>query len=338
MKHPGPPPLRTYSHLEGKSDVPSTYDIVSTRLLYYVGRGFSVNVPATAWYQRYQSESPLSCRDWEGFRDPRETTYTSYTQRAAQSESHLDAVAHSIDLSGHDATLAAAWLALAGDVVAPMRYVWHAFQMVSAYIGQMAPTGRITLVTLFQAGDEMRRVHRVAQRMGQLREANLTFGQEARVAWQEHRAWQPLRKAVEESLIAYDWGEAFVALCLGLKPLLDDFVLGEFAHQARARGDYSLGQILDSLALDGMWHRQWASALVALLLGEDEAAGEDPERHPERRTRNREALERWLARWRPAGLAAIEGLATLAPETGGPAVARSRERTATWLRGLGLSP
>ncbi|HEY0708843.1 MAG TPA: hypothetical protein VGG33_18690 [Polyangia bacterium] len=336
MKHPAPPPLRTYSHLEGGGDVPSTYDIVSTRLLYYVERGFSVNVPATSWYQRYQRESPLFCREWEAFRDPRETTYTSYTQRAALSESHLDAVAQSIDLSGHDATLTPSWLTLAGELVAPMRYVWHAFQMVAAYIGQMAPTGRITLVALFQAGDEMRRVHRIAQRMGQLREANPAFGDNARAAWQDHPAWQPLRKAVEESLIAYDWGEAFVALCLGLKPMLDDFALGEIAHQARARGDYSLGQILDSLALDGMWHRQWAGTLVGLLLANDEGRDASPGNGISRPS-NRASIDRWLGRWRAAGQEAITGLATLSPEIGHAAVARSSERTATWLRGLGLS-
>jgi toluene monooxygenase system protein E len=329
VKHPTPPPLRTYSHLAGNADVPSTYDIVSTRLLYYVERGFAVEVPAAAWYQRHQRESPLKCRDWEAFRDPRETTYSSYTQRAAQSESHLDAVAQSIDMTGHDATLPAAWLVLVGDLMAPMRYVWHAFQMVAAYIGQMAPTGRITLTSLFQAGDEMRRVHRIAQRMGQLRVVNPTFADGARAVWQDDPAWQPLRKAVEESLVAYDWGEAFVALCLGLKPLVDDFVLGEVAHQARARGDYSLGQTLDSLALDGMWHRQWAGTLVTLLLADENGAA------------NRESLDRWLARWRSAGLEATAGMARLLPEVGEvgqQAVARGKERTADWLRGLGLSP
>ncbi|HEY0712467.1 MAG TPA: toluene monooxygenase, partial [Polyangia bacterium] len=202
-------------------------------------------------------------------------------------------------------------------------------QMVAAYIGQMAPTGRITLTSLFQAADEMRRVHRIAQRMGQLRSADPDFGDGARAAWQDHPAWHPMRRAVEESLVAYDWGEAFVALCLGLKPLVDDFVLGEVAHQARGRGDYALGQTLDSLALDGMWHRQWAGTLVTLLVAQDDDQGA---------THNRGNLDRWLKRWRPAGHAAIVGIAGLLPEAGAAAVTRSTERTATWLRGLGLSP
>jgi toluene monooxygenase system protein E len=328
VKHPGPPPLRTYSHLEGRDEVPSTYDIVSSRLLYYVERGFSVDLPTSGWYQRHQRQSPLACRDWESFRDPRETTYTSYTQRAAQSESHLDSVAQSIDRTGHDATLNPTWLAISAELVAPLRYVWHAFEMVAAYIAQMAPTGRITLVALFQAGDEMRRVHRVAQRMGQLREAGRPFGEAARSTWQDHPAWQPLRRAVEESLVAYDWGEAFVALCLGLKPLLDDLLLGELAQLSRARGDFGLGQTLDSLALDGLWHRQWAGALVTLLLTDED---------PAKARTNQEALTGWLRRWRAAGRAATTALAGQFPSEDPGAAERGFARTGDWLQGLGLS-
>lgn len=325
------PPLRAYSHIDSARDVPTTYQIVSSRLLYYVARGFEVDGPAAAWYQRHQRGCPLVCRDWESFGDPRETTYTSYVQRAAQSESHLDAVVKAVELSGHDSTLTPEWLALSAGVMAPMRYVWHAFQMVAAYIGQMAPSGRITLVALFQAGDEMRRVHRIAQRMGQLREAGRAYGADAREAWQDHPAWQPLRRVIEECLVTYDWGESFAALCLGIKPVMDDLILGEMAHLARRRGDLSLGQTLDALALDGLWHRQWASALVALAHRED--AG------------NAATLKRWLTRWRPAAAAAGASVATLlgqdAVDGADGAVARiqrSSQRTDAWLRDLGLQP
>ena len=46
----GAPP-RTYWHLLGTKRVPSEYEIVSSRLLYYPGRGFEVKVPAAAWYE-----------------------------------------------------------------------------------------------------------------------------------------------------------------------------------------------------------------------------------------------------------------------------------------------
>ena len=69
---------RTYWHLEGLGRVPSAYDIASSRLLYYPAQGFAVDTPVSAWYARHQAGS-LRLADWETFRDPRETTYSTYT-------------------------------------------------------------------------------------------------------------------------------------------------------------------------------------------------------------------------------------------------------------------
>ena len=42
-------------------------------------------------------------------------------------------------------------------------------------------------------------------------------------------AWQPARKAVERALCIYDWGEAFTAVNLVLRPTLDDLWLRQLA-------------------------------------------------------------------------------------------------------------
>ena len=65
--------------------IPSDYEIGTSRLLYYVARGgFEVNLPTSAWYQRHQVASPLSCGGrwelFETFEDPRATTYGSYVR------------------------------------------------------------------------------------------------------------------------------------------------------------------------------------------------------------------------------------------------------------------
>ena len=48
--------------------------------------------------------------------------------------------------------------------------------MLAAYVGQMAPSGRITIACALQAADEMRRVHRLAYRMALLRRLRPDFG------------------------------------------------------------------------------------------------------------------------------------------------------------------
>ena len=318
------PPLRTYSHLAGRQRVPSEYDITTTGLLYYVRRGFELDVPVGPWYERHQTRAPLSCADWDSYVDPRQTTYSVYTALQADKESHLDAVIRSMEAAGQDERLPAEWRATLQQVLPPLRYVWHGFQMGAAYIGQMAPAGRLVLVAMFQAGDEMRRIHRIAYRMGQLRQQQPDFGAQALAEWQEAPAWQPLRRALERTLVAYDWSEAFAALCLCLKPAMDHLMI-ELGGLARERQDFCLGEFLTSFDEDTRWHRAWAEALVRKLKQEspDGAA-------------NAETLRRWIERWLPGAEEAASGVAGLFGPGGQAAAGRARAAHGRWLSAMEL--
>src|SRR6185295_19180791 len=71
----------TYAHLAAiaaRGRMPSDYEIATTHLHYYLGRGFEVAMPIGDWYRRFQTESPLACDDWDRFADPRQSTYGSY--------------------------------------------------------------------------------------------------------------------------------------------------------------------------------------------------------------------------------------------------------------------
>src|SRR4029077_12071576 len=160
-----------------------------------------------------------------------------------------------------------------------------------AYVGQMAPSGRITIVAALQAADEMRRVHRLAYGMAMLRRLRPGFGETGKQLWERDPAWQPLRRLVEQLLVTGDWGEAFAAVNLGAKPVLDRFLLADVAETARTRGDYLLGEIFFSLGEDGAWHRVWAQALVELAVSAD--AG------------NRDRLAGWAPAWAAAAGARV---------------------------------
>jgi toluene monooxygenase system protein E len=289
------PPLRTYSHLEGERRVPTEYEIVTTNLLYYPSRGFEVEVPVRAWYDRYQRGGGLACADWEGFRDPRETTYTSYTALQSRQEVHLQEVGRSWQVA--EASEAARWRDTFATAGAPLRFALHGFQMVAAYIGSMAPGGRITIAASFQAADEIRRIHGIARRMAELRRTDPSAPEQSREQWQTLPQWQPLRRAVETALVAFDWGEALVALDLCLKPLCEELFLTELGRLARKRGDFFLGELLASFDEDARWHRAWSAELVRLALAE--------------RPENGTAIRSWIDRWYPLGREAVRAAAPL---------------------------
>ncbi|HVJ20567.1 MAG TPA: hypothetical protein VM686_34375 [Polyangiaceae bacterium] len=313
--------LKTYSHLMAARRVPSEYEIVTSKLLYYVDRGFEVETPVGAWYRRYQLASRLRCQDWDAFRDPRETTYTKYTALQREKEAHVDGILRSIATSDYDARLSTEWLGCLERVLSPARFPFHGLQMAAAYVGQMAPSGRITITCALQAADEMRRVQRYAYRMAQLRLRQPAFGDGGKALWLEDPNWQPLRRLIEELLCTYDWGEALTALNLCVKPVLDELFLTDLAELARNRGDFLFGQLCFSLAEDAAWHRAWTEALVKHAIGSN--------------ADNAGVIREWVGAWLPRAESSAEALFR-SWASGEAATAGARARR--WLAGMELVP
>jgi toluene monooxygenase system protein E len=186
----------------------------------------------------------------------------------------------------------------------------------------MAPSGRITVAAALQAADEMRKVHRVAYRMAELRRLRPDFGAGSRELWQTASAWQPTRRLVETLLATYDWGEAFTALNLCAKPVLDTLLMREAAEVARSRGDYLLREIFFSLHEDCLWHRAWSEALVKVALAA--------------RPENRAALGGWARRWLPRADEAAAALAPLLGPDGAAAAARASSGARAFLQEIGV--
>src|SRR6202007_2699879 len=180
---------KKYWHLLQQMRMPTEYEIVTSKLLCYTGEGFTgkrfeIDIPLKDWYKRFQQDSPLTCNSWEAFRDPRETTYTRYTELQRDKEIFVDGILEEIELSGYDGQLLPGWLHVLSRVVAPLRYPGHGLQMLASYTGQMAPSGRIVITAALQAADEMRRVQRIAYRVRQLQHIYAGFACASKARWE----------------------------------------------------------------------------------------------------------------------------------------------------------
>ena len=317
---------KTYSHLAGQRRVPSEYELVTSELLYYPARGFELNVPVSEFYERNQRRSALRCADWDGFRDPRETTYTKYTGLARNKEIYVDGILQSIEDSGYDAKLGEAWRTTLECFISPARFLFHGLQMLAANVGQLAPGGRLVIATLFQAADEMRRVHRFAYRLRQLQLTYAEFGADGKQRWQQEPRWQPCREVIERLLVTYDFGESLVALNLVVKPLLDELLMTQLGKQALACGDPLLRELLHSLDEDCEWQRSYTAVLFTHLLADPQGA------------QNRVAINGWISKWLPLAEKAISGLAALMQQDGTEIVAGVLTRHRAFLGRCGLPP
>lgn len=259
-------PQKTYWHLEKNKKIPTSYDIATSHLLPYATKDFAVNVSVKSWYDRYQKGSLFQCSDWEKFADPRKTSYSSYVELQKQKELYVNKILDIIETSDYDSQLSLEWLQQLEASWPVQRFLFHGLQMVAAYIGQMAPAGRITMTAAFQAADEMRRIQRIAYRMKLLQHTVPTFGVASKTRWESAPQWQPLRQLIEELLVTYDWGEAFIALNIVIKPQLNKLFTLQWAEQARIWGDYNLSHILLSFNEDEQWHQQWSQSLLDTVL------------------------------------------------------------------------
>jgi toluene monooxygenase system protein E len=189
--------------------------------------------------------------------------------RAQASEAVIDGWLEAAESSGHDRTLSTEWVQTLESVVPVLRFPIHGLQMVSAHIGSMAQSGRIAVAASFQAADEMRWLQRMAYRTRQLQDRKVDFGEQSRNAWQSAPCWQPLRRAIEELLVTYDWTAALLRSALVVKPLLHELFLVQFAKLAAAAGDELFEKVLLQLAEDQRWHQSWTAAALKVGLASE---------------------------------------------------------------------
>jgi len=243
---------RTWSQFGEVKRKPTPYEAVTGKFHYHFRRDpapfeLDPTTPINAWYLENREGSPLQVEDWEAFRDPYKLTYRDYVAMQHEREIFVDSLvdrAEADDLAGE---LDPGWVGTLADFLVPLRFPIHALQMTSLYVGQMAPSSYITNCAHFQAADEMRRIQRIAYWSKVLAnthgDAIAETGRSRRI-WESDPAWQPLRQALEKLLISYDWGEAFTALCVVLKPSLDTLFNDCLSDLAAQNGDRFVAELV----------------------------------------------------------------------------------------------
>ena len=282
------PARRSYWCLEASRKKPSDYEITTTALLYYPARGFEVKTPVWEHYVKYQQQGRLRSSNWEAFEDPAHTTYSTYVAERRDQEAFLDRL-----LERPSGPISQELRPLLG-VLSALRFPLHGLQMVAAYVGALAPSGRISVTAAFQAADEMRRIQRICQWLSRSAVPSAQLDALGRELWQQAPAFQPLRRLLEELLVTYDWGEALIAMNGIIKPIFDRLWFEHLAGVAERHHDEVLEKILSSLGDDGRWHELWFVNLCHVAVASD--AG------------NAEVISRCVSELRPRAALAAQAL------------------------------
>jgi toluene monooxygenase system protein E len=322
--------LKTWSAFLRNRKRPSEYEVVTTNLqsrMRHPNQAYELSpaplLPMNTWYQKNVSQSPLQHPDWEQFRDPDEVVYRTYTRIQDGQEEYVDGLLDEYDQLGHDASLSTEWLTALERLYTPVRYLMSGLQMGSAYLVQIVPASTLTACAGFQEADDFRWLSRVAYRARALQMAHplRSFVKSERHSWEQDPAWQGLRELVERTLIAYDWGESFVALNLVVRPTVDE-ALRQLGRAARKNGDTLLGLLIDNQLRDGERSRRWSAAVVRFAL--EQAS-------------NGAVIAGWIAKWMPVANNALAAYCEALPDIEG-ASAQAKENITAFHRSLSVLP
>jgi toluene monooxygenase system protein E len=292
-------PLKTWSHLASRRRRPTEYEAVSTNLLWSTADTeapwtMGQDIAMTKWYKKYRNNSAIKSSNWDSFRDPDQLIYRNYVLIQDGQESFVDGLIEDHSRNEHDLSTPDAWVQLLGRVYTPARYLMHAVQMSSNYLVALSPASAIANCFMFQSGDHLRWLSRIAYRTAELNMARPKrgFGDAERRHWEEAPEWQGFRELIEKTLVAWDWGEQFVALNLVVKPAIDAAFIGSLGQAARRNGDTLTALLLDAQFIDSERCRRFSSALVKFAVEGDPS--------------NIAVINEWLAKWGPLGKAAID--------------------------------
>ena len=296
---------KTWSLLGDVKRRPSVYEVTAAKFIHHFRREpapfeMGPEAPINQWYLKYREGSVFNVDDWEGFRDPAKLTYSDYVMLQHDRETYVDGLVDHHEAENSVAAYDKAWVETLTKAVVPLRFPLHILQMHALYVAQMAPSAFIVNCEEFQAGDEMRRVQRLAYLTKWLaNEHGDAIGETetARKAWEKDAAWQPMRKALEELLGVYDWGEAFVALNLVIKPAIDSVVNDSLAQLAANNNDELLALMLAEFGRDAERSTDWTAALAQYAIANNAAL--------------KGTMQDWVAKWAPAADALVASYAGL---------------------------
>jgi propane 2-monooxygenase small subunit len=247
-----------------------------------------------------QEWTVLKSSNWHEFLDPNEEwEQTIYRNNAAV----VRQIQHNIEhgrLAHVYGSLDPAWVKVLERHVFAWAHAEHGIGMhVYTPAQRDAPTNMINNAMAVGAAHKLR----FAQ---DLILYNLTLSEEIegfngsihKETWQSDPVWQPTREFVERLTGTRDWAEQWFATAVVFEPLLGELFRSGFVMQVAAlHGDFVTPTIMGAGESDAAREQRGACALYRML-AEDEAHGAD----------NVAVMQRWLADWSTAALAAARRL------------------------------
>ncbi|HJV84979.1 MAG TPA: aromatic/alkene monooxygenase hydroxylase subunit beta [Noviherbaspirillum sp.] len=219
--------------------------------------------------------------DWYKFLDPRQFHYGAYTNARSRQQEAAESNFAFVEKRNLLQFVDEAARAKMARVLIPLRhYEWGA-NMNNSFVASFAYGSMLNVPATFHAMDRLG-IAQYLTRIGLLLGGVETID-EGKEAWIDHKAWQGLRKVIEDLFVEKDWFEVFMAQNFVGDGLVYPLVYRQFVQDIGVQG--STVAMLAEFMSD--WFDEtskWVDAVVRI------AAAESPQ--------NRQQLSAWYGKWR----------------------------------------
>lgn len=255
-------PLRqTFDHLAKRfGDKPAsryqeaTYDIQQTYLYHY----------RPTWEPELEifdeRRTAIRMKDWYDFKDPRQFYYGTYTLARTKQQEAADAAFDFAIENGMGASLSEAAQKLVVQVLVPARhYEWGA-NMNNTFISAYGYGTAIEAACMFAAMDRLGIAQQIS-RVGLALDGEAALDQ-AKAAWMDAAAWQPMRRLVEDTFVLKDWFELYVAQNLVMDGWMHPFLYTHVEQKSAKESGAFYGLSIKFMTDWSVDNTRWVDAMV----------------------------------------------------------------------------
>lgn len=244
-------------------------------------------------------------QDWYRLLDPRQYYYGAWTIARSKQQDAAERNFSFVDRRNMLASISPELRATIETTVLPLRHLEYAANLNNSYISAYGYGVSITQATMMCAMDRLG-IAQYITRIGLMLDGNSTESlKRAKAAWQNDPVWQPMRELTENMLVTKDWFELFVAQNIVLDGLVYPLLYQSFGNLVSAGGQTGIVMLTEFMTEWFDEHSRWVDHVIKV------AAAESAE--------NKAQLARWLQKWQPQILRALQPVAQFALGADGPA-------------------
>ena len=244
-------------------------------------------------------------QDWYRLLDPRQYYYGAWTIARSKQQDAAERNFSFVDRRNMLASISPELRATIETTVLPLRHLEYAANLNNSYISAYGYGVSITQATMMCAMDRLG-IAQYITRIGLMLDGNSTESlKRAKAAWQNDPVWQPMRELTENMLVTKDWFELFVAQNIVLDGLVYPLLYQSFGNLVSAGGQTGIVMLTEFMTEWFDEHTRWVDHVIKV------AAAESAE--------NKAQLTRWLQKWQPKILRALQPVAQFAFGADAPA-------------------